>query len=96
MSAGAESPILFATAFLPLAIMANHDGRHRRAARLLGALKMMNEHAGGSAPEVVIAFFGDPEPDARAALGDEEFEQARAEGYAATVDEAVALALEID
>jgi predicted ATPase/class 3 adenylate cyclase len=95
MSAGAESPISFTTAFHPLAIMANHDGRHRRAARLLGALEMMNEHAGGSAPEVVIAFFGDPEPDARAALGDEEFERAWAEGYASTVDEAVAFALDV-
>jgi predicted ATPase/class 3 adenylate cyclase len=95
MSAGAESPILFATSFLPLAIMANHDGRHRRAAHLLGALQMMNEHAGGSAPEVAITFFGDPEPDARAALGDEEFERAWAEGYSSTVDEAVAFALDV-
>ena len=93
-AAESESPILFATVFPPLALIANHDGRHRRAARLLGAWQMMNEHAGGSAPQVANALFGDPEPDARAALGDEEFERAWAEGYASTVDEAVAFALE--
>jgi predicted ATPase/class 3 adenylate cyclase len=96
ISAGAESPILFATVFYPLAIIANHDRRHRRTACLLGAMQMMNDHAGGSAPQVANAFFGDPEPDARAALGEEEFERAWAEGYASTLDEAVALALEID
>jgi predicted ATPase/class 3 adenylate cyclase len=89
-----ESPILFATVFSPLALIANHDGRHRRAARLLGAWQMMNEHAGGTAPQVANALFGDPEPDARAALGDEEFERAWAEGYSSTVDEAMAFALE--
>lgn len=49
---GAEaSPIIFASVLTPLAIIANHDGLYRRAASLLGALQMMNEHAGGSAPE---------------------------------------------
>jgi hypothetical protein len=38
--------------------------------------------------------FGDPEADARAALGDEEYERAWAKGYSSTVDEAVAFALE--
>jgi hypothetical protein len=57
---------------------------------------MMNEQAEGRAPQVSYNLvFGDPEADARAALGDEEFEHAWAEGYAATVDEAVALALKI-
>jgi predicted ATPase len=90
----ADSPIIFAGLLTPLAIMAVHDGLHRRAAFLLGALQMMNEHAGGSAPEVSNVAFGDPEADARAALGDEEFERSWAEGYSSTVDEAVAFALE--
>ena len=94
MSAEAESPILFAAVFYPLAIIANHDRRHRRTARLLGAMQMMNDHAGGSAPQVANALFGEPEPDARAALGEEEFDRAWAEGYASTLDEAVAFALD--
>jgi hypothetical protein len=36
----------------------------------------------------------DPESDARGALGGQEYEQARAEGYAMSLDEAVAYALE--
>jgi hypothetical protein len=57
---------------------------------------MMKDQAEGSAPQISHIVFGDPEADARAALGDDEFERAWAEGYASTVDEAVALALEID
>jgi predicted ATPase/class 3 adenylate cyclase len=94
IAAEADSPIVFATVLTPLAIMANLDGLHRRAARLLGALQMMNEHAGGSAPEVSNVAFGDPEADARAALGEEEFQRAWAKGYFSTVDEEVAFALE--
>jgi predicted ATPase/class 3 adenylate cyclase len=95
-AAETESPIDFANLFFPLAVMACHDGHHQRAARLLGAWQMMNEQAEGRAPQVSYNLvFGDPEADARAALGDEEFEHAWAEGYAATVDEAVAHALEI-
>ena len=95
-AAETESTIQFANLFFPLAVMANHDDRHRRAARLLGAWQMMKEQAEGNAPPVSNIAFGDPEADARAALGDEEFENAWAEGYAATVEEAVALTLAID
>jgi predicted ATPase/class 3 adenylate cyclase len=91
-----ESTIEFANMFYPLAVMASHDGHHRRTARLLGAWAMMNEQAEGRAPEISYIAFGDPEAATRAALGDEEFERAWAEGYASTVDEAVALALEAD
>jgi predicted ATPase/class 3 adenylate cyclase len=95
-AAETESTTQFANLFFPLAVIANHDDRHRRAARLLGAWQMMKEQGEGSAPQVSNIAFGDPEADARAVLGDEEFERAWAEGYAATVDEAVALTLEID
>ena len=94
IAAETESTIEFANLFFPLAVMACHDGRQQRAARLLGAWQMMKEQAEGSAPQVSHIAFGDPEADTRAALGDEEFERAWAEGYAATVDEAVAFALE--
>jgi predicted ATPase/class 3 adenylate cyclase len=94
ITAETESTIEFANLFHPLAVMAYHDGRHRRAARLLGAWRMMNEQAEGRPPEISYIGFGDPEADTRAALGDEEFERAWAEGYASTVDEAVALALD--
>jgi predicted ATPase len=95
-AAETESTIQFANLYFPLAVIACHDGRQQRAARLLGAWQMMKEQAEGNAPQVSNIAFGDPEADARAALGDQEFERAWAEGYAATVDEAVALALDID
>jgi predicted ATPase/class 3 adenylate cyclase len=96
VAAETESTTAFANLFYPMAVMACHDGRHRRAARLLGSWKMLNEQAEGRAPEISYISFGDPETDTRAALGDEEFERAWGEGYALTVDEAVAFALESD
>jgi predicted ATPase/class 3 adenylate cyclase len=92
--AGAESPISFATVLIALAFVANVDGRYRRCARLLGAWQMMKEAGGGGPPPVAVAQFGDPEAEARAALGDEEYERVWAEGHAMTMDEAVAYALE--
>lgn len=77
-----------------LAFAANFDGRHERTTHLLGASARMREFVGGSTPPIGMGFFGDPEADARAALGDEEYERRWAEGYAMTTDEAVAYALE--
>jgi predicted ATPase/class 3 adenylate cyclase len=89
------SPMMMATMMLPLAVMAKEEGRHRRVATLLGASARLREEVGGGPPQfVVLPFFGDPEADARQALGDEEYEEARAEGYAMSFDEAVAFALE--
>jgi predicted ATPase/class 3 adenylate cyclase len=90
----AEAPLLFAPILVRLAFVANLDGRHHRAARLLGASEFMRESNGGGPPPIAMAHFGDSERDARAALGDDEFERARAEGRAMTMDEIVAFAAE--
>ena len=68
-------------------MLASHDRDHERAARLLGALSRITEEA-GAPPPLFLAQFGDPEGAARAALGDEGFERAHAEGYAMTMDQA--------
>jgi predicted ATPase/class 3 adenylate cyclase len=91
----AETPVIFAPLLTTLAFVANHDGRHRRAARLLGAFEVMREtHGGAGPPAVARAHFRDPEAVARAALGDDEYERARAEGLGMTMDEIVAFAAE--
>jgi predicted ATPase/class 3 adenylate cyclase len=89
------SRMMLSTMMWPLAVMAKEEGRHRRAAKLLGAWARLREEAGGGPPQyVVLPFFGDPEVAARQALGDEGYEEARAEGYAMGFEEAIAFALE--
>jgi tetratricopeptide (TPR) repeat protein len=77
----------FWSALAGSSFLASHDGDHKRAARLLGALNRITEGA-GAPPPAFLTQFGDPEGAARAALGDEAFEHAHAEGYAMTVDQA--------
>ena len=86
----AQAPPSPATLWSVLAgssFLASHDGDHKRAARLLGALSRITQ-AAGAPPPAFLTQFGDPEGVARAALGDEAFERAHAEGYAMTVDQA--------
>jgi hypothetical protein len=90
-----QAPIYFPPVLIPLAFVANRDGRHRRAARLLGAAEALRQrHGGAGPPPVAMIHFGDPATDARAALGEDEYERARAEGLGMTEDEIVALAAE--
>jgi predicted ATPase/class 3 adenylate cyclase len=77
-----------------LALVANDEGLHERAARLLGAAARIREEVGGGIPPELIGRWGDPEEDARRALGDKEYRRARAEGYAMDIDSAVAEALD--
>jgi predicted ATPase/class 3 adenylate cyclase len=77
-----------------LALVANDEGFHERAARLLGAAARIREEVGGGIPPELIGRWGDPEEDARRALGDKEYRRARAEGYAMDIDSAVAEALD--
>jgi hypothetical protein len=44
----------------------------------------------------VLLFFGDPEGEAREALGEDAYESAHSEGHAMTVDEAWAYLLEFE
>ena len=79
-------------AFTGLGLLANDDGRHERAARLVGASAQMRHDVGGAAP--LIGRWGDPDSDARKALGKEAYDAARAEGYAMDTETAVAYASE--
>jgi predicted ATPase/class 3 adenylate cyclase len=88
------SPLRIAQMLRAAAVLAVAEGRHERAARLMGSEAHIRESVGGGAPPELLAIFGDPEPGARAALGDGAYERAQAEGAVMTLDEAVALALE--
>ncbi|MGH2723708.1 MAG: hypothetical protein ACRDI0_05490 [Actinomycetota bacterium] len=92
VEAGSEMGI--AQMLLGVALLAQAEGRHERAARLLGAQARIQETLGGAPPPELLAPFGDPEADARTALDDETFERAWAKGRAMTTEEAVAYALE--
>jgi hypothetical protein len=76
------------------AYVASYDDDHERVARLLGVLSRIDEQGAGGPPPIFMRQFGDPEGAARAALGDDAFERAHAEGYAMTIDQARSYATE--
>ena len=87
VAVASPSPMALATVLQPNALLANHQGRSRRAAVLSGAWARLEREHEIHFPEVGLLFFGDPALDARAALGDEEYDLAFAEGEAMTIDE---------
>jgi predicted ATPase/class 3 adenylate cyclase len=87
--------MLVALALAASSFLTSYDGDHQRAARLLGALSRIRDEGVGAPPPVVVTHFGDPEGDARAAMGDEAFERAHAEGYTMTLDQARSYAIEV-
>jgi len=90
-----HSPVMLAMALASLSILADQNDDHRETARLLGAWARIKAEGGGAPPTFALSLFGDPEGDARAALGDEAFERAHAEGYAMTMDQARAYTQEL-
>jgi len=68
--------------------------RHDRAARLLGAWARIGQEFGVQFPDIAIDRFGDPELEARVALGEQEFERAHAEAFGSSLEEIVALMTE--
>ena len=86
-----DSPFVVATVVIPCALLANLEGRHRRAACLVGAWERLVEDFEVHFPEIGLNHYGDPAVEARAALGDEAFERDRAEGFAMSVDQIVEL-----
>jgi non-specific serine/threonine protein kinase len=91
-----ESPLTLAMALVSRGFLAGLEGDHARTARLLGAWGRMKEEGAASPPPMALAPFGDPEAVARAALGDDAFEQARDDGYAMTNDQAWTYVFEED
>jgi predicted ATPase/class 3 adenylate cyclase len=77
-----------------LALVADDDGLPERAARLVGAAARIRDDVGGGVPPELMGRWGDPAGDARRALGEGAYEQARAEGYAMDAESAVAFANE--
>jgi len=85
------NPILLATVLGPHALIANLTGRADRAATLVGASSRLEREYDVNFPEVGLAFFGDPAEQARAAMGDDAFELAWAEGEAMTLAQMIEL-----
>jgi hypothetical protein len=81
-----------AMVLMGFAHVANDDGRPERAARLVGATARIRDELGGGIPPELIGRWGDPEGDARRALGTEAYDTARAEGYAMDAEAMVAYA----
>ncbi len=90
--AQAGDALMMSTVINGLALAANDEGLHGRAARLVGATARMRNEVGGAGP--LIGRWGDPEGDARTALGEDAYDRARAEGYAMDTQTAVAYAQE--
>jgi predicted ATPase/class 3 adenylate cyclase len=96
MFARARDTMSISMALTSLALVANDDGRHDRAARLVGAAARIRDELGGGIPPELACRWGDPEEEARRALGEDAYRRARAEGYAMDTEAAVAYALSND
>ena len=94
MFAQARDTMSTAMVLAGLALVANDDGRPERAARLVGASARIRDEVGGGIPPELIGRWGDPENDARVALGEDAYGRARAAGYAMDTETAVAYAHE--
>ena len=94
MAREARDPQHSAGALTHLALVANERGWYERAAQLIGGADRRKDEGASAPPAEIAQQMGDPEVEARNALGDQAFEAARAEGYAMTLDEAVAFALQ--
>jgi non-specific serine/threonine protein kinase len=83
-----RNPVELCTLLLPFARIANHEGRHEDGARLMGAYRRIEDDYDVHIPRIGVQYLGDPEVEARAALGDEAFRTAHDEGYAWTLEQA--------
>ena len=85
--------VLVGTMIIGYASVASSERRHERAARLLGAAARIRRDAGGGPLPELMRRLGDPEGDARRAIGDEAFERARGDGEGMAMEQAVSYAL---
>jgi predicted ATPase/class 3 adenylate cyclase len=91
-----DSPVMAGMALFSLAVLARTEGDHVTMARLLGAWTRIKDEGGGAPPVFALAqIIGDPEAQAREAMGDEAYERAHAEGYAMTMAQARTFAAEL-
>jgi predicted ATPase/class 3 adenylate cyclase len=94
MFAQARDTMSISMTLTMLALIANDDGHHERAARLVGAAARIRDELGGGVPPEFAGRWGDPEEEAQRGLGEDTYRRARAEGYAMDSEKAVAYALE--
>ncbi|MCV7259122.1 helix-turn-helix transcriptional regulator [Mycobacterium shimoidei] len=76
-----------------LAVLAVESGNHREAARLVGAADAIRQRTGAVRFKIYDAGYESRLADIRNALGENDFEAARTEGFALSTDEAIAYAL---
>jgi predicted ATPase/class 3 adenylate cyclase len=94
LAAAAGSEVGIGQMLWGVALVALAQGRPERAARLMGYRARIMETLSGGPPPELMALYGDPEGDARAALGKEAFEREFAEGRVMDPQQALAYALE--
>jgi tetratricopeptide (TPR) repeat protein len=82
IAAGSANPKIVAEVLVAQALFAVRVDAFDRAAQLVGAADRLGRDFDVHFPEIATDLFGHPEVAAREALGDEKFEQARAEGFA--------------
>jgi hypothetical protein len=96
MFAQARDTLSISMTLTLLALIANDDGHHERAARLVGAAARIRDELGGGIPPEFAGRWGDPEEEAQRALGEDTYRRARAEGYAMSNEEVLSYALHND
>ena len=84
---------LQAESLLATALVAAREGSFERAARLIGAAARLREGFETRSPIELVGRLGDPESEAKRALGETGFGDERAEGYAMPSEAAIAFAL---
>jgi len=89
----AGNVVVTAIMLVYLAWLASRRSNARRAARLLGAVSRISDEIGGGLTRERIPVWPEAEDEARRALGSREYEAIRAEGYAMSLEEAVAYGL---
>ena len=83
-----RSPVVLGIAMGTLAILKARTGDAVVAARLLGAWDRLREDGAGVPPVFSFSFFGDPKAQIISAIGEMEFQRARADGHAMTFEQA--------
>jgi predicted ATPase/class 3 adenylate cyclase len=87
-----DNPTGIGITFTDLAFLATWEGRHEDAIRLAAASRAISERVGGPPGAFAGLLEGDPVAEAKAHLSEDVAQRAWDEGFAMSLDEAVALA----